>query len=120
MAEGGQTASPSDTTASSCVTGASGGIDESSSPATIEEDTDDDLLYYEPSPACNGMEINVVYLSSTDYSLLEEEEVSQLALGPQDAIFKRPMESEDHLKPLYIRGHLDSTPVTHMLVDALR
>jgi hypothetical protein len=29
----------------------------------------------------DGMKINVIYLSSTDYSLLEEE-VSQLALGP--------------------------------------
>jgi hypothetical protein len=42
----------------------------------MEEDTDDDLLDYEPSPACNGMEVNVLYFSSTDYSLLEEEEVS--------------------------------------------
>jgi hypothetical protein len=44
------------------------------------EDTNDDHLHYEPSPTCDGMEINVIYLSSTDYSLLEEEEVLQLAL----------------------------------------
>jgi hypothetical protein len=42
----------------------------------MEEDTDNDLLDYEPSPACDGMDVNVVYLSSIDYSLLEEEEVS--------------------------------------------
>jgi hypothetical protein len=42
----------------------------------MEKDTNDDLLDYEPSPSHNSMEINVVYLSSTDYSLLEEEEVS--------------------------------------------
>jgi hypothetical protein len=46
-----------------------------------------------------------------------QEEVSQLALGPQDAVFKKPAESGDHLKPLYIRGHLDSTPMARMLVD---
>jgi hypothetical protein len=82
--------SPDGPTASSCRTGASGGVDETSWPATMEDDT--------------GMEINVVYLSSTDYSLLKEEEVSQLALGPQDAIFKKPAELEDHLKLLYIHG----------------
>jgi predicted aspartyl protease len=65
----------------------------------------------------NGPEINVIYLSYTDYSLLEEEEVSQHALGPQDVVFKKSAESRDHLKPLYIHGHLDGTSVAHMLVD---
>jgi hypothetical protein len=83
----------------------------------MEEDTDDDLLDYEPSPAHNGMEVNIVYLSSTDYSLLKEEEVSQLALGAQDVIFKKLAKSENHLKPLYIRGHLNGMPVARMLVD---
>jgi hypothetical protein len=49
--------------------------------------------------------------------LLEEEEVSQLALGPQDAIFKKPAESKDHLRLLYIHGHLNGVPVARMLVD---
>jgi hypothetical protein len=88
-----------------------------SSSAGMEEDADDDLLDYEPSPVCDGMKINIIYLSFTDYSLLEEEEVSQLVLGPRDAIFKKPVESGDHLKPWYIRGHLDGTPVVHMFID---
>jgi hypothetical protein len=83
----------------------------------MEEDANDDLLDYEPSPVRDGMEINVIYLSSIDYSLLEEEEVSQLTLGLQDVVFKKPAESRDHLKLLYICGHLDSTPVARMLVD---
>jgi hypothetical protein len=83
----------------------------------MEEDTNDDLLDYEPSPVCDGMEINIIYLSSTDYSLLEEEEISQLALGPQDAIFKKLVELGDHLKLLYIRGHLNGMPMARMLVD---
>jgi hypothetical protein len=81
----------------------------------MEEDADDDLLDYEPSPTRDGMEINVIYLSSTDYSL--QEEVSQLALGPQDVVFKKPTESGDHLKSSYIHGHLNGTPVARMLVD---
>jgi hypothetical protein len=48
--------------------------------------------------------------------LLEEVEVSQLALGPLDAIFKKSVESGDYLKPLYIHRHLDDTPMARMLV----
>jgi hypothetical protein len=95
-------------TASSCITGTSSSINGTSLHAIMEEDSNDDLLDYEPSPACNGIEVNVV--SSTDYSLL-------LALGSQDTVSKEPAELEDHLKPLYIRGHLDGTPVACMLVD---
>jgi hypothetical protein len=113
----GQTMSPGGPTTSSYRTSTSNNADRTSSPITMEEDTDDDLLDYEPSPARDGMEINVIYLSSTNYSLLEEEEVSHLALGPQDAIFKKLTELGDHLKPLYIHGHLDGTPVACMLVD---
>jgi hypothetical protein len=104
-------------TASSCRSGPSSSVDGTSSPATMEEDTNNDLLDYEPSPAHNDIEVNVVHLSSIDYSLLEEEEVSQLALGQQDAIFKKPAELEDHLKPLYIHGLLNGMLVAHMLVD---
>jgi hypothetical protein len=114
---GGQTAGPIVLTTSSCKVYASSGANMISSPVGMEEDVDDDLLDYEPSPVRDGMEINVIYLSSTDYSLLEEQEVSQLALGPHDAVFKKSTESGDHLKSLYIRGHLDGTPVAHMLVD---
>jgi hypothetical protein len=49
--------------------------------------------------------------------LLEEEKVSQLALGPQDTVFKKLVESEDYLKSLYIHGHLNGMPVARMLVD---
>jgi hypothetical protein len=114
---GSQTAGPDGPIASFCRVDASSDANEISSPVGMEEDADDDLLDYEPSPAHGGMEINVIYLSCTDYSLLEEEEISQLALGPQDVIFKKPAESGDHLKLLYINRHLDGMSVAHMLVD---
>jgi hypothetical protein len=81
MAEDGKIMSIGGLTASSYRTDSSRDVDETSSPTNMKEDADDDLLDYESSPAHDGMEINVVYLSSTDYSLLEEEEVSQLTLG---------------------------------------
>jgi hypothetical protein len=83
----------------------------------MEEGTDDDLRDYEPSPAHDGMDVNVIYWSSIDYSLLEEEDVSQLTLGPQDVVFKKSVELRDYLKLLYIHGHLDGTPMACMMVD---
>jgi hypothetical protein len=66
MSPDGPTASPYRTYSNKDVGG-------TSSPATMKEVVDDYLLDYESSPAHDGMDINVVYLSSTDYSLLEEE-----------------------------------------------
>jgi hypothetical protein len=59
----------------------------------------------------------VIYLSSVDYSLIGDDEVVEMSFGPRDAIFRRPKDSENHLKPLYIRGHLEGTPISQMLVD---
>jgi hypothetical protein len=114
---GSQTAHRGGPTANSCRVDTNSHANEISSPTGMEEDANDDLLDYEPSPVRDGMEINVIYLSSTNYSLLEQEKVSQLALGPQDVVFKKQAESGDHLKPMYIRGHLDGMLVARMLVD---
>jgi hypothetical protein len=114
---GGQTMSPGGPTANSCKVDANSSANGIYSPTDMEEDANDGLLDYEPSPARDGIEINIIYLSSTDYSFPEEEEVSQLTLGAQEAVFKKPVESGDHLKPLYIHRHLDGTPVARMLVD---
>jgi hypothetical protein len=32
----------------------------------------------------------------------DNEEVARLCLGPKEAVFKKPEESSQHLKPLYI------------------
>ena len=58
------------------------------------------------------MEINVVHLSSDYFIILEEEKVAHFQFGPRDAVFQKSKESENHLKALYMRGH-----ITRMLVD---
>jgi hypothetical protein len=63
------------------------------------------------------MDVNVIYLSSVDYSLVGDDEVAEMSFGPHNAVFQRPKDSENHLKLLYIRGHLDGTPISRMLVD---
>jgi hypothetical protein len=63
------------------------------------------------------MDVNVIYLSSLDYSPVGDDEVVEMSFGPHDAVFQRPKDSENHLKSLYIRGDLDGTHVSQMLVD---
>jgi hypothetical protein len=43
--------------------------------------------------------------------------VAELTLGAECAMFEKPDNPGAHMKPLFIRGHLDGTPIGHMLVD---
>jgi len=81
-------------------------------PAREEEE----LVDYEASPECSNLEINVVHMSS-DYFIVPEGEVAHLQFGPRDAVFQKPKESDNHLKALYMRGHLNGKPISRMLVD---
>ena len=76
----------------------------------------EELVDYEASPERNNLEINVVHMSS-DYLIIPEEEVAHLQFGPRDAVFQKPKESDNHLKALYMRGHLNGKPISRMLVD---
>jgi hypothetical protein len=40
-----------------------------------------------------------------------------VALGVERAMFKKPENPGVHMKPLFIRGHLDGMPIGHMLID---
>jgi hypothetical protein len=37
--------------------------------------------------------------------------------SPKEAVFEKPEESSQHLKPLYIRGHIDGKRISRMLID---
>jgi hypothetical protein len=43
-------------------------------------------------------------------------DVVELALGARHAVFEKPENPSAHMKLLFIWGHLDGTPVGHMLV----
>jgi hypothetical protein len=56
-----------------------------------------------------------------DFTMLAEfraptEDVTDLVLAAERAMFEKPESPGAHMKPLFIRGHLDGTPVEHMLV----
>ena len=75
-----------------------------------DEDTEnsDDVL--------SDMEINMVFALPAEFRV-REAEVAELVLGPKNAIFEKPEKPEQHLKPLFIRGHIDGKPIGRMLVD---
>jgi hypothetical protein len=40
-----------------------------------------------------------------------------MCLSPKEAMFEKHEESSQHLKPLYIWGHIDGKPISRMLID---
>jgi hypothetical protein len=89
-------------------------------PTSMEEDDllGEDLVDYEASPERPGMDVNVITFSA-DCTIVGDDEpvVAQFDFGPKEATFTKPKESVNHLKPLFVRGHIDGIPIAKMLVD---
>jgi hypothetical protein len=98
--------------------------EKSSVPALTTSDDDMDLLddnesplIKDGSPLSASMDIDMVFTLPAEFRGVEEE-IVQLCLGPIGAVFENPEESSQHLKPLYVRGHIDRRPISRMLVDS--
>jgi hypothetical protein len=61
-------------------------------------------------------DINMVFHLPMEF-VLPEMEVAQLNLGAERVVFEKPEKLCQHMKPLYIKGHLDGRPVNRMLVE---
>jgi hypothetical protein len=89
-------------------------------PTPMEEDDllGEDLIDYEASPECSGMDVNVITFSA-DCTIVGDDEpvVAQFDFGPKEVAFTKPKESVNHLKPLFVRGHIDGISIAKMLVD---
>jgi hypothetical protein len=89
-------------------------------PTSMEEDDllGEDLVDYEASPKCSGMDVKVITFS-VDCTIVGDNEpvVAQFDFGPKEAAFTKPNESVNHLKSLFVRGHIDGIPIAKMLVD---
>jgi hypothetical protein len=86
-------------------------------------DDDMDLLDDNESPLIKdgslpkiSMDINKVFTLLAEFRGVEEE-VAQMFLGPKEVMLKKRKESSQHLKPLYVRGHINGRPIARMLVD---
>jgi hypothetical protein len=77
---------------------------------------DEELVDYSSSPERMNLEINVVHLF-VDGLVPTEEDLAHLEFGPKDAIFQKPKDTENHLKALYMKGHINGKPISCMLVD---
>jgi hypothetical protein len=97
--------------------------EKASTPAPTTFDDDMDLLDDDeaplvkdgsPPPTC--IDVNMVFMLPEEFWGAEEE-VTQMCLGPKEAIFEKPEELSQHLKPLYVQGHIDGKPISRMLID---
>jgi hypothetical protein len=79
-------------------------------------ENDEELNDYSSSPEHMNLDINVIHMSMDGY-VLSEEDVAHLAFGPKEAIFQKPKDTENHLKALYMKGHINGKPISRMLVD---
>jgi hypothetical protein len=79
-------------------------------------DDDESPLIKNGSSPLISMDINMVFTLPAEFRGAEEE-VAQMCLNPKEAVFKKPKESSQHMKPLYVRGHIDGRPIFRMLID---
>jgi hypothetical protein len=88
-------------------------------PTPMEEEDllGEDLVDYEASTQHPGMDVNVI-IFSIDCTIIGDDEpvVAQFDFGPKEAAFTKPKESVNHLKLLFVRGHIDGIPIAKMLV----
>jgi hypothetical protein len=79
-------------------------------------DDDEAPLIKVESPPPTSMDVNMVFTLPAEFRGAEEE-VAQMCLHPKEAVFEKPKESSQHLKLLYVWGHIDGKLISRMLVD---
>jgi hypothetical protein len=62
------------------------------------------------------MDVNVLFMIPAEFRV-PTEDVMELALGAERVTFEKAENSGVHMKPLFIRGHLDGTLIRQMLID---
>jgi hypothetical protein len=63
-----------------------------------------------------ALSVNMVFVIPLEFQTLESE-VAELMVGAEHAVFEKPDKVGEHMKPLYIQGHLEGAPVGCMMVD---
>jgi hypothetical protein len=76
------------------------------------------MVDYKASLQDACMEVKIITFLA-DYTIIGDDEpvVAQFDFGLEDMIFTKPKESVNHLKPLFVCGHIDGTPISRMLID---
>jgi hypothetical protein len=66
----------------------------------------------EPVP----MDVNMVFTIPTEFCA-PMEDIMELVLGAERVMFEKPENLGAHMKPHFIRVHLDRTPIGHVVID---
>jgi hypothetical protein len=77
---------------------------------------DEELVDYSSSHEHMNLDISMIHMSMDGY-MLSKEDVMHLTFGPKEAIFQKPKVTENHLKALYMKGHINGKPISRMLED---
>jgi hypothetical protein len=62
------------------------------------------------------LDVNMVFTIPAEIHA-PTKDIAELALGVEHAVFEKPKNPGAHMKLVFIRGHLDGTPIGHMLID---
>jgi hypothetical protein len=97
--------------------------EKANTPAPMTSDDDMDLLdddeaplIKDESPPPTSMDVNMVFMLLAEFRGTKEE-VTQMCLGPKEVVFEKPEESSQHLKLLYVHGHINRKPISRMLIN---
>ena len=82
----------------------------------LADDIVDDEAAESGDDVLSDMDVNMVFVLPAEFRA-PEAEVAELVLGRKHATFEKPEKPGQHLKPLFIRGHIDGKPIGRMLVD---
>jgi hypothetical protein len=63
-----------------------------------------------------SLDINMVFVIPGEFCV-PLMKIAELCARVERAVFERPPKLGEHMKPLYIKGHLDGVPVGRMMVD---
>jgi hypothetical protein len=79
---------------------------DTAAPTTSDDDMDvlddnESSLIKDGSPPLTSMDINMVFMLSAEFRGVEKE-VAKMCLDPKEAMFKKPEESSQQLKLLYV------------------
>jgi hypothetical protein len=77
---------------------------------------DEEIVDYSSSTERVNLDINVIHMFMDGY-VLSKEDVAHLDFWPKEAIFQKPKATENHLKALYMKGHINGKPISRMLLD---
>lgn len=81
-------------------------VDKSWKDKRIEKERDVDGDPEDKQELPSDMDVNMVFELPAEFRV-PEEEVAELVLGPKTTVFRKPEKVGEHLKLLFIKGHID-------------